>query len=188
MTSVSWPENHSKKLAEFVVGGEKSYAQIAEALNAEFGTEYSRNSCIGRAGRMGLSNPFQIKTAKKEPAPPLAKRARLVRANSNSTALRLIHVNEPTSPSGLRCVDVIPRGLTLLELQPGECRFPSGEGSEITFCGHSILASFSYCAPHRALTQHKPHNISEAEHERRRRRFMGLLKRSNSPRSMGVPS
>lgn len=186
MNASHWPEDHSKKLSDFVVGGEKSYAQIAAALNAELGTEYSRNSCIGRAGRMGLTNPFQVKTVKKEP--PLARRTRIVRSNSNSTALRLIHVNEPTTPGGLRCVDVVPRGLTLLELQSGECRFPYGEGSEITFCGHSILAPFSYCAAHRALTQHKPHNISEADHERRRRHFMGLLKRRNSPRSMGVPA
>jgi GcrA cell cycle regulator len=188
MNASHWPEDHSKKLASLVTGGEKSYAQIAGALNAEFGTEYSRNSCIGRAGRMGLSKPFQIKTAKKEPGPPLAKRTRLIRSNSNSTALRLIQVNEPTGPGALRCVEVESRHLALLDLEPNDCRYPDpGEGPDFKFCGNPKLAGgSSYCPSHFVLTKGKSYQISEADHERRRRHFMGLNKQS--VKAMGVPA
>jgi GcrA cell cycle regulator len=185
MSAVSWPEEHSSKLASFVISGEKSFAQIAAAINAEFGTSYSRNAAIGRAGRMGLSNPYQIKTAK-EPRAPLAKRTRLVRSNANSTALRLIQVNEPTTPGALRCVEVESRRLTLLELEPNDCRYPdAGDGPDHTFCGNPKLAGgSSYCPSHFVLTKGKTYQISEAEHERRRRHFMGLNKQS--VKAMGV--
>lgn len=187
MNATSWPEDHSNKLAAFVVSGEKSYAQIAAAINAEFGTTYSRNAAIGRAGRMGLSNPYYVKVAKKEPRPTV-KRTRLVRSNANSTALRLIHVNEPTTPGALRCVEVESRHLTLLELEPGDCRYPdAGDGPAHTFCGNPKLpGGSSYCPSHFVLTRGKSMHLSEAEHERRRRHFMGLNKQSN--KAMGVPA
>jgi GcrA cell cycle regulator len=185
MSAVSWPENHSSKLASFILSGDKSFAQIAAAINAEFGTSYSRNAAIGRAGRMGLTNPYLVKAVKKEPR--LAKRTRIVRSNSNSTALRLIHVNEPTTPGALRCVEVESRGLTLLELQPGDCRYPDGDGSDITFCGQAKMdGGSSYCIGHFALTKGKTYQISPAEHERRRRHFMGLNRQS--VKAMGVPA
>jgi GcrA cell cycle regulator len=184
MSAVSWPEEHSSKLASFVISGEKSFAQIAAAINAEFGTSYSRNAAIGRAGRMGLANPFQVKAAKKEPR--LAKRTRLVRSNSNLTALRLIHVNEPTAPGALRCVEVESRRLPLLELEPNDCRYPdSGDGPDHTFCGQPKLpGGSSYCPSHFVLAKGRTYQISEAEHERRRRHFMGLNRQN--VKAMGV--
>jgi GcrA cell cycle regulator len=183
LNATSWPEDHSNKLAAFVISGEKSYAQIAAAINAEFGTTYSRNAAIGRAGRMGLTNPFLVKAVKKEPR--LAKRTRIVRSNSNSTALRLIHVNEPTTPGALRCVEVESRRLTLLELEPNDCRYPdSGDGPAHTFCAQVKMDGSSYCIGHFALTKGKSYQISAAEHERRRRHFMGLNRQS--VKAMGV--
>jgi GcrA cell cycle regulator len=186
MNASSWSEDHSNKLASFVISGEKSFAQIAAAINAEFGTTYSRNAAIGRAGRMGLSNPFQVKTVKKEPT--LAKRTRIVRSNSNSTALRLIQVNEPTTPGALRCVAVESRHLTLLDLEPSDCRYPDpGEGPDHTFCAQPKLpGGSSYCPSHFVLTKGRTYQISEAEHERRRRHFMGLNRQS--VKAMGMPA
>ena len=34
-----------------------SFLQIAKAINAKFGTAYSRSAVIGRARRMGLTGP-----------------------------------------------------------------------------------------------------------------------------------
>ena len=56
----------------------------------------------------------------------------------------------------LRCVETDPRHLTLLELEPGDCRFPYGgdqEGEAITFCGQPCCEHSSYCAPHFHLTR-----------------------------------
>jgi len=56
----------------------------------------------------------------------------------------------------LRCVEIAPRHLSLLELEPGDCRYPYGgdvEGEAITFCGHPRQEGFSYCTPHFQLTR-----------------------------------
>ena len=52
----SWAAEHSQALREYLAKG-MSYPEIADAINARFGTAYSRNSAIGRARRMGLAGP-----------------------------------------------------------------------------------------------------------------------------------
>lgn len=37
---------------------------------------------------------------------------------------------------------------TLMELGDHDCRFPFGEGAQITFCGRKSVPSLSYCASH----------------------------------------
>ena len=56
----TWEEAHSTALREYLDKG-MSFAEIARALNARFGTAYSRNAAIGRARRMGLANPERPK-------------------------------------------------------------------------------------------------------------------------------
>jgi GcrA cell cycle regulator len=184
MTSVWTDEAKSDELRK-LYGQGLSCRQIAVIMNCGL----SRNAIIGKVHRLGLErrgrSPGPRKSAKVK-SDPLVKRTRLVRSNSNSSALRLIHVNEPTTPGALRCVEVQSRGLTLLELQPGDCRYPDpGEGS-FTFCGQSKAEGSSYCIGHFALTRRKSMNISEAEHERRRRHFMGLNRQS--AKAMGIPA
>jgi GcrA cell cycle regulator len=56
----------------------------------------------------------------------------------------------------LRCVEVVPRHLNLIDLEYGDCRYPYGgdeEGEAITFCGHPRRRGSSYCAPHLYLTR-----------------------------------
>jgi GcrA cell cycle regulator len=51
----------------------------------------------------------------------------------------------------LRCADVVPRHLSLMDLECGDCRYPYGgdaEGEAITFCGHPQRPGSSYCAAH----------------------------------------
>ena len=46
---------------------------------------------------------------------------------------------ERTEPTRLRCVEIEPRHLSLIDLERGDCRYPYGgdeEGEAITFCGH----------------------------------------------------
>ena len=62
---------------------------------------------------------------------------------------------QPAEPVKLRCVGISPRLIPLLELAPGDCRYPYGgdkEGDEIVFCGHPRQSGSSYCAPHAHLT------------------------------------
>jgi GcrA cell cycle regulator len=63
---------------------------------------------------------------------------------------------KPAKPVKLRCVGVRPRLIALVELEPGDCRYPYGgdkEGEEIGFCGHPRQPGSSYCAPHVGLTR-----------------------------------
>jgi GcrA cell cycle regulator len=58
-------------------------------------------------------------------------------------------------PVKLRCVGIRPRLISLVELEPGDCRYPYGgdkEGEKIAFCGHARQPGSSYCAPHFGLT------------------------------------
>jgi GcrA cell cycle regulator len=185
MTSVWTDEAKSDELRKLYDQG-LSCRKIAVIMNCGL----SRNAIIGKVHRLGLErrgrSPGPRKSAKVK-SDPLVKRTRLVRSNSNSTALRLIHVNEPTTPGALRCVEVESRRLTLLELEPRDCRYPDGDGSDITFCGQAKMdGGSSYCIGHFALTKGKSYQISEAEHERRRRHFMGLNRQS--VKAMGVPA
>src|SRR5581483_7530633 len=56
----------------------------------------------------------------------------------------------------LRCVEVVPRHLALIELGRRDCRFPYGgdlDGEAITFCGRPRRKGSSYCTPHFHLTR-----------------------------------
>jgi GcrA cell cycle regulator len=59
-------------------------------------------------------------------------------------------------PVELRCVGISPRLLSLVELEPGDCRYPYGgdkDDEPIAFCGHPRRPGSSYCAPHFHLTR-----------------------------------
>ena len=151
---------HSQALREYLAKG-MSYSEIADAINAKFGTAYSRSAAIGRARRMGLAGPDR---------PPRQPRAGAEAGAEQPKASRLasrVSVMFPNScgryrPSNaverpkLRCVEIVPRHLSLVDLEPGDCRYPYGgdeEGEAITFCGHPQQEGSSYCAPHFHLTR-----------------------------------
>lgn len=49
-----WTDEQSELLVQEVATGGASYAQIAEIINAKFGTHYTRDAVLGRAHRLGL--------------------------------------------------------------------------------------------------------------------------------------
>jgi hypothetical protein len=53
MESTNWAPEHSAGLREHLAQG-LSYSEIARAINATFGTTYTRNAALGRAKRMGV--------------------------------------------------------------------------------------------------------------------------------------
>jgi GcrA cell cycle regulator len=63
---------------------------------------------------------------------------------------------EKAEPAELRCVEIAPRHLSLIELERGDCHYPYGgdsEGEAITFCGHPRRRGSSYCTPHFHLSR-----------------------------------
>jgi GcrA cell cycle regulator len=146
-----------------------SYAEIARAINAEFKTHYSRCAAIGRARRLGLGVAKWLDEVAAmvpmAPVVPKAESSNLYKMVKSQEALakwlaRLAHRKEMPR---LRRVAIEPRGLSLLELEAGDCRYPYGgdaEGEAISFCGHPKRKGSSYCAAHFHLTRN-PDAVSQ---------------------------
>jgi GcrA cell cycle regulator len=161
MQSLSWTPEHSTALGEFIARG-MSYADAADAVNARFGTAYSRSAAIGRAKRMGLIVPGR---GDDRPAlvPKAPKRTKVPSSGpTRRSALRATRAGSPPpiperfEPPKLRCVGIRPRLLSLAELGDGDCRYPYGgdkDGEAIAFCGHRRFQGSAYCAPHFHLTR-----------------------------------
>jgi len=154
MQSTGWAEAHSQALREFLAKG-MSYSRIADAINAKFGTGYSRNATIGRAKRMGLVGSDRTKD---QPTSPDVKAPRLHRMSERYAieSRRLMPIFERAETDKLRCVEIVPRHLALVDLEPGDCRYPYGgdeEDEAITFCGHPKRPGASYCTAHFHLTR-----------------------------------
>lgn len=163
MEPANWAPAHSDALRKHFVLG-KSYAEIARAINAEFGTNYSRCATIGRARRLGLgrvelAEPIQpaklpevAAVVPKEQSSNLHKLGKRYEALSKWFVPFFARVEMP----GLGCVEINSRHLSLLELEAGDCRYPYGgdkEGEAITFCGHPRREDSSYCTAHFHLTR-----------------------------------
>ena len=153
-----WAPEHSDALREYLARG-MSFSEIADAINTKFKTAYSRNATLGRARRMGFSGPERPKEPKHWPQrPPKAKAPQIHKPRKGHQAkfMRPMPVLERTDTVKMRCVEIDPRHLVLIDLKPGDCRYPYGgdqDGEPITFCGHPRRRGSSYCAPHFHLTR-----------------------------------
>src|ERR1700753_1074342 len=151
----SWEESHSAALRELVDRG-LPFSDIARSLNERFGTAYTRNATIGRARRMGLSSPERVSVGGVFDAP---KKLDIRRIAKNRAQLPLAPpptTLERAAVLQLRCVAITPRHLALVDLEPGDCRYPYGGDSDdepITFCGHPRREGSSYCLSHFHLTR-----------------------------------
>jgi GcrA cell cycle regulator len=159
MQSTNWAPEHSDALREYLAKG-MSYSEVADAINAKFETAYSRSAAIGRAKRMGLAGPKPPADLPRHwpgrppeaKAPPLRKH----RERHPPEFMRPMPFFERTEATKLRCVEIAPRHLSLIDLEPGDCRYPYGgdeDGEAITFCGHPRRLGSSYCTPHFHLTR-----------------------------------
>jgi GcrA cell cycle regulator len=151
----NWALEHSGALREHHARGMSS-SEIARAINAKFNTHYSRNAVIGRAKRMGLARTDRPRDLT-PPAPQDQQPSLLWLRKRHALPSRwFVPVFEREETPKLRCVDVEPRHLSLLELEACDCRYPYGgdeEGEAITFCGHPRREDSIYCAAHFHLTR-----------------------------------
>ena len=154
--SVCWPPSHCEALRKFLTEG-MTHRDAAHAINARFGTAYSRSAALGRARRMGLA---EIGRSESQPGTMEAQTHRPVMSRSDEAVLLKLLLSRPAFARfgglQLRCAEVTPRHLELTELEAGDCRYPYGgdeEGEAISFCGHPCRKGSSYCAPHFHLTR-----------------------------------
>jgi GcrA cell cycle regulator len=158
MQSTNWAGAHSGALREYLAKG-MSFSEIAEAINAKFKTAYSRSAAIGRARRMGLAGPDRAKDPPRHwPAAPKAPQPQPPKSRERHVPefIRPVPMLKRTGTVKLRCVGIDPRHLSLIDLEPDDCRYPYGgeeEGEAITFCGHPRRHGSSYCASHFHLTR-----------------------------------
>jgi GcrA cell cycle regulator len=167
MQSGDWRPEHSEALRDYVSRG-FSFARAAAEINARFGTAYTRNAALGRGKRMGLVVPIRgedpLTPAKVGPRPAKSRKRRGIEARPREPVAPPAPPAPPASPASpaspapvqLRCVGISPRLISLVELEPGDCRYPYGgdkDNEPIAFCGHLRRAGSSYCTPHFHLTR-----------------------------------
>jgi GcrA cell cycle regulator len=174
MQSTNWTPEHCAALRENFAKG-LSYRQIAAAINATFKTAFTRNAVLGRAKRMGLADSGRSKFLRKpwpkrspkarQPGPGKSSLGKSSLGKSNfgkSRQRRLPEMWWPvpkfkrTETAELRCAEIDPRHISLIDLEPADCRYPYGgdeEGEAITFCGHPRREGSSYCDAHFNLSR-----------------------------------
>lgn len=128
---MSWTDERVALLKK-LWGEGKTAAEIASTLGG-----VTRNAVIGKAHRLKLSN----RTSPIQPAKKVAKAP----ANTSTPPAPL-----PKRPK-IKSSD-IPRGqgLSLLELKPSQCRWPSGDprDDDFGFCGERCSTGLPYCDEH----------------------------------------
>jgi GcrA cell cycle regulator len=158
MQSTDWAVEHSEALRDYVGKG-ISFSEITAAINAQFGTDYTRSAAIGRARRMGLAGPERPgRRPDNASGPANRSQPRLHEAVERHVprAQRPGPVSKRAAALQLRCVGIAPRHLSLLDLAPDDCRYPYGgdkDDDPISFCGHARHEGSSYCVSHFHLTR-----------------------------------
>jgi hypothetical protein len=176
-TSDTWTEDRVAILvAEHGKGTRRLF--IAHILNEKTGSAFTKSAVCGKIDRLFPAEK-PIKTEEEKAATKARRRERdrakkqreraesgvkprakrhakhkyetvhIVRANGNSDSMKLTR-SIKTDQFIPRCVEIEPRHLTLIDLEPNDCRYPYGYDT-VTFCGHPKQAGSSYCVPHHHL-------------------------------------
>lgn len=147
MQSTDWPSEHSEALREYHAK-RMSYSEIAQALNANFNTRYSRNAVLGKSKRLGLgcgdepglSSQPQPQSMERFGSKPDGAVPYLGKPGERHASgfILLVPKFEAVKPLKLRCAAIAPRHLALIDLEAGDCRYPYGgdeDGEAVTYCG-----------------------------------------------------
>lgn len=124
-----------------------TFKKTAAAVNAKFGTNYTRSAVAGRAGRVGQkskNSPAAPKGAPQIQTPARVAASQARRKPAQPILRRVIQMSAP-----IRCDDPEALNVPLVELRDSHCRWPvSGERAHTLFCGRLRLEASSYCPRH----------------------------------------
>jgi hypothetical protein len=134
------------KAEVFDLWKDHSATQIAAILGKK-GIVINRNQIIGAVHRAGLS--FHQKVLE-HPKTRTNGQRRPREAGKPRPRLRVVHGGQADMPD-LRCAPVEPLHLTFEQLVSDSCRYPYGDNTPFTFCGHRVQAESSYCPHHKML-------------------------------------
>lgn len=158
-----WTEEREADLRRMLSEG-----HTASSIAAAWGLK-SRGPVCGKIHRLGLSSPRKpgrIAAPKlaaptpEAPAPapkPPAKRKRAVVTNPEFCAAR-----EKIEQRAAKVFAPVPGGVPFMNLRAGHCRFPSGDGEAMRFCGAAPLAGKPYCAAHARIAYIPPRRRDDA--------------------------
>ena len=135
-----WPASHVDRLRHNFAAG-MSFSENSAEINAKFGTSYSRNSCIGKGKRIGLTQASKPRLKPEKPEPIVHIR----RAHKTRPMPR--YIAAPVNPGAA----AKPGNLTIYDLTADTCRWPFGDRAPYTYCGCSTYPGYPYCAEHVAL-------------------------------------
>jgi len=123
----------------------------AADIAAQLGQGFTRCAILGKCHRLGLVSP-QRSSKPKVPRIRVERKPilKIIRKNGNSDGMRVLQTTQATAPFVPRCVEIVPRHLTLMDLETGDCRYPYGDDT-LTFCGHPVQGESSWCPSHHAL-------------------------------------
>lgn len=104
----------------------------------------TRNAVIGKVNRLGLEKRREAPLRAPKPIKP-----RLPRQLKRYVPLQCDVPEEQPPPADFL-------GLTLMELGPGQCRYPrGGYGQPFTFCGQPVKPESSFCPYCHSICCHK---------------------------------
>lgn len=166
-----WTEARVALLRKLQLAG-LTYGEIA----VELGGGLTRNACICKAMRMGLSKRPHTGGKKGWPRsarakPPVNRKISKIVKWGRGGAMREIETVECEQIQSSLSAHDIPVGQRkqLLELEPHHCRWPYGDvgSDDFFFCGGDKMWGYSYCAMHARVSFHRVKNVTPAEQQRR---------------------
>lgn len=154
-----WNDNPAllERLEELVVKSDKSFAQVADALNVEFRLSLTRSAVMGKSHRLGLVIPddkrLRLSYSGRPNNPNNEKRASLRRA---------LHRARQMDAGGIP----FEQRRSLLELTDQTCRWPVGDprDPEFFFCGAEPVIGHPYCPCHCALAYNVSSLVPSQKH------------------------
>jgi GcrA cell cycle regulator len=147
-----WEQEHTAFLKSCLDDG-MSHGKAAQTINDRYGTDYTRNAAIGKASRMGWSSSA-ARGKRPVKSLPIHSGGRLVARPKLAPRPQPLSAAVPKLPREevmMRCVDVEPLNLSLIDLPSNGCRWPYGDGPHV-FCGHPQHSGNSYCLAHARLS------------------------------------
>ena len=152
-SKTAWTAPMEERLLQ-LLGKGLSYLDIAKIISREFTVVVSKNACIGKGRRMqvALRMPARKGSAcrKRNARKNREGRSRQQSGRRNSPRKRRVERKNQQHRQSLkhRARQSSGRDLTLLQLLPTSCRWPSGNSPNVTFCGADKADGSSYCLKH----------------------------------------
>ncbi len=141
----TWPVADTDRLRELWAEGKS-----ASVIGGELGR--SKNAVIGKVHRLRLPTRVGGKACvRKKPGPKAYNPGAFRKSRAKPPELHAARQPRPPRPQEVPPPEA--RMVSLLELQPGDCKWPIGDPVQtgFGFCGAKRFASFCYCQHHVAL-------------------------------------